>query len=110
MLVIAALVLHDPLKRTVTLGSYHKATEYWWARQNLYVGPGGMNYLPHFVVLFSPFHFLPLRVGEILWRFCAAATLAAGLWRLVRELFGAESRTPDIASSVVRDFPGISAF
>jgi hypothetical protein len=90
MLVIAALVIHDPLKRTVTINSYHKAAENWWAGRNLYAGPSGMNYLPHFAVLYSPFHFLPLRLSEILWRFCAAATLAGGLWFLARELFGPE--------------------
>jgi hypothetical protein len=91
MLVIAALVIHNPLHRTVTIGSYHKAAENWWARQSLYVGPAGMNYLPHFAILYSPFHFLPLTLSEILWRFCAAATIAAGLWRLARELFGPEA-------------------
>jgi hypothetical protein len=94
MLVIAALVIHDPLKRTVTLGSYHKAAENWWAGRSLYAGPGGMNYLPQFAVLYSPFHFLPLTLSEILWRFCAAAALAVGLWRLARELFGPEFERP----------------
>jgi hypothetical protein len=91
MLVIAALVIHDPLKHTVTMGSYHPSAENWWARRNLYVGPSGMNYLPHFAVLYSPFHFLPLTLSEILWRFSAAAALAGGLWLLARELFGAEA-------------------
>src|SRR5665213_3767115 len=52
MLVIAALVAHAPSKHTVTLGSYHLAAENWWAGRNLYVGPAGMNYLPHFAVLY----------------------------------------------------------
>ena len=54
----------------------------------------GMNYLPHFAVLFSPFHFLPLWLGEVLWRFCAAATLAGGLWQLMRALFRSEPERP----------------
>ena len=41
-----------------------------------------MNYLPQFAVLFSPFHALPLWLGEVLWRVAAALTLAGGL-RLV---------------------------
>src|SRR5580658_2897849 len=101
MLVMAAMVLHNPLKHTVTLGSYHPSAENWWARQNLYVGPSGMNYLPHFAVLYSPFHFLPLRCGEILWRFCAAATLAGGLWFLTRELFGAEPERPFLWATIL---------
>lgn len=100
MLVIAGLVMHDPLSRTVTIDSYHKAAENWWAGQNLYAGPGGMNYLPHFAVLYSPFHFLPLRLSEILWRFCAAATLAGGLWRLARELFGPEFERPFLWATI----------
>jgi hypothetical protein len=87
MLVIAGLVIHAPLKHTVTMGSYHPSAENWWAGRNLYVGPSGMNYLPHFAVLYSPFHFLPLWMSEILWRFCAAASLAGGLWLFARELF-----------------------
>jgi hypothetical protein len=101
MLVIAALVIHNPLKHTVTMGSYHLSAENWWARRNLYVGPSGMNYLPHFAVLYSPFHFLPLRCSEILWRFCAAATLAGGLWLLARELFGSEAERPFLWATIL---------
>jgi hypothetical protein len=90
MLVIAVLVAINPLKHTVTVDSYHKAAQAWWDGQDLYVGPSGMNYLPHFAVLYSPFHFLPFRLSEILWRFCAAASLVVGLWRLAQLLFHAE--------------------
>jgi hypothetical protein len=101
MLVIAAMVIHHPLKHTVTLGSYHPSAENWWARQNLYVGPSGMNYLPHFAVLYSPFHFLPLTISEILWRFCAAATLAGGLWLAARELFGLDFERPFLWATII---------
>ncbi|HVV74092.1 MAG TPA: glycosyltransferase family 87 protein, partial [Verrucomicrobiae bacterium] len=89
-----------PLHRSVTL-SYHDATAHWWARENLYVGPSGMNYLPHFVVLYSPFHFLPLPVCEVLWRLCSAATLAGGLWLLTRLLFRSEPERPFFWATVV---------
>jgi len=69
MLVVGVLVALRPRHRTVTLDSYHVAAGNWWVGQSLYVGPQGMNYLPHFAVLFSPFHFLPLWLGEVLWRF-----------------------------------------
>jgi hypothetical protein len=91
MFVVGLLVAHNPHKHTVTVDSYHMAAQAWWSGQNLYVGPSGMNYLPHFAVLFSPFHFLPFTLGEILWRYCAAATLAVGLWRLARAVFGAQA-------------------
>ncbi len=100
MLVIAALIMHDPL-RTVTIDSYHKSAQNWWARLPLYVGPGGMNYLPHFAVLYSPFHLLPLKLSEITWRLCAAATLAGGLWGLARELFGAEAERPFLWATIL---------
>lgn len=93
MLVLGGMSAARPLHRSVT-PSYHLATTHWWQHQNLYVGPAGMNYLPHFVVLYSPFHFLPLRAGEVLWRFCAAAALAGGLWQLVRTLFASEPDRP----------------
>jgi hypothetical protein len=101
MLVIAALIIHDPLRRTVTIFSFHAAAGNWWAGRDLYVGPAGMNYLPHFAILFSPFHFLPLRVGEILWRCCAAAALGGGLWLLARELFGPEWERPFLWATII---------
>jgi len=101
MLVIAMLVIHDPFKHTVTLGSYHPSAENWWARKNIYIGPSGMNYLPHFAILYSAFHFLPLGLGEVLWRLCAAATLAGGLWFLVRELFVFDPERPFLWTTIL---------
>ena len=87
LLVISAMVAHNPVKRTVT-PLYHEASANWWAGQDLYVGPSGMNYLPHFAVLFTPFQKLPVPGGDILWRAGAAALLAFGLWRLAKLQFG----------------------
>jgi len=101
MFVVAALVIHNPLRHTVTLGSYHPSAENWWAGRSLYVGPSGMNYLPQFAVLYSPFHFLPLKWSEVLWRFCAAATLAGGLWLLSRALFSAEPEGPFLWATIL---------
>ena len=93
MLVIGVMSALRPLNRSVT-PSYHLATEHWWQHQDLYVGPAGMNYLPHFVILYTPFHLLPLWAGEVLWRFCAAAALSIGLWQLVRALFPSQPDRP----------------
>ena len=100
MLVLSVLSALRPLNRSVTL-SYHEATAHWWTRQDLYVGPSGMNYLPHFVVLYSPFHFLPLPLCEVLWRLCSAATLAGGLWQLVRRLFPSDAARAFFWATVV---------
>ena len=94
MLVISVAVALRPTHRTVTLQSYHFAAGQWWLGKDLYIGPEGMNYLPHFAVLFSPFHFLPLWLGEVLWRLCAAATLGGGLWLLIRTLFPSGPKRP----------------
>jgi alpha-1,2-mannosyltransferase len=94
MIIIGVAVGLRPLHRSVTWDSYHAAAGHWWAGESLYIGPAGMNYLPHFAVLFSPFHWLPLWLGEVLWRYCAAAALAGGLWWLVRTLFTAEPERP----------------
>jgi len=87
MLVIAIMVFLQPLKRTVT-PLYHEATTNWWASAALYQGPSGMNYLPQFAILFTPFHALPSPWDDILWRLFAATLLASGLWRVLRLRFG----------------------
>jgi len=94
MLVIGVMVALRPTHRTVTIDCYHYATQQWWSGQSLYVGPAGMNYLPHFAVLFSPFHALPLWLGEVLWRVLAALTLGGGLWRLIHTCFRAAPERP----------------
>ncbi len=98
LLVISVMVGLRPLNRTVT-PLYHEAAANWWSRQPLYQGPSGMNYLPPFALLFTPFHLLPLVVADILWRWTAAAGLAGGLWLMLR-------RTTD--TSAVRAFALIS--
>ena len=79
MVVFAVMVITRPGSRTV-VPLYQEAVQNWWHRQPLYHGPAGMNYLPHFVVLFSPYELLGRALAEILWRGTAAAGLAAGLW------------------------------
>ncbi len=85
-IVFCALVIHDPEKRSVT-SLYHDASEHWWAGEGLYVGPGGMNYLPSFAVLFAPFHLFPRALGDILWRGLAMGLLIFGIWRALRVHF-----------------------
>jgi alpha-1,2-mannosyltransferase len=87
MVVIAALVVARPNKRTLT-PLYEMAVRSWWDRQPLYRGPSGMNYLPHFAVLYGPYDLGGRVVGGILWRCTAAAGLAAGLWFFGRAIGG----------------------
>ena len=77
--VFAVTVITRPGVRTV-VPLYQEAVQNWWHRLPLYHGPAGMNYLPHFAVLFGPYAWVGRALGEILWRLTAAAGLAAGLW------------------------------
>ena len=100
LLVISVMVVLAPLKRTVT-PLYHEAAQNWWAGQNLYQGPSGMNYLPHFAILFSPFHALPAPWGDVLWRVFAAGLLGSGLWRVTRSQFDSDWQVPFLWASVI---------
>jgi hypothetical protein len=101
ILVVSIPAALHPLYRSVTRDSYHFAAGKWWAHQDLYVGPSGFNYLPHFALLFSPFHFLPLSVGEVLWRWCAAALIIGGLWQISRLMFPSEPERPFFWATVL---------
>ncbi|MFZ0930009.1 MAG: glycosyltransferase family 87 protein [Syntrophobacteraceae bacterium] len=100
MLVISVLVAYDPLYRTVT-PVYHQTCADWWAGRDLYTGTGGIHYLPQFALIFSPFHWLPVPAGDILWRLCGAVLLAAGVWRFQRELFGADIARAFLYASIL---------
>ncbi len=93
--VITIRVLAAPLKRTVT-PVYHGAVERWQQREPLYAGPEGMQYyyLPTFVPLFAPYHALPLRLADVLWRWTAMGGLAAGLWKFSRLMQGESEKEP----------------
>jgi len=85
--VIGMLVAWNPMHHSVTW-PYYFASESWWMGGRIYIGPLGMNYLPHFAIIFSVFDVIPRPYGEILWHFLAAFLIASGLWRLCRRTFG----------------------
>jgi hypothetical protein len=90
MLPICILVAHNPHASTVTT-YYHDASGHWMSRGELYDNTHPATfflYLPHFAILFSIFHLLPVPAGEILWRLCSAAVLSTGIWRFVKQFFG----------------------
>jgi alpha-1,2-mannosyltransferase len=78
LLVISVTVVARPENHSLT-SLYHDAVARWWSRRVLYEGPGGMNYLPQFTLLFTPYHFLGAALCDILWRGTAAAGLALGI-------------------------------
>lgn len=83
MIVLTTLIIVYAGHRSVT-PVYHQGVEAWWARAPVYDTPYGMNYLPHFMVLFTPYHFAGESLGGILWLYTAAAALIAGLWLFSR--------------------------
>jgi len=85
LVAITVMVTLHPQKRTVTL-LYHEAAANWRAGDSLYMGPQGMNYLPHFALVFAPFEAMPAPWGDLTWRWLSAGLLAGGFWRLARQL------------------------
>ncbi|MGB8353678.1 MAG: glycosyltransferase family 87 protein [Chthoniobacteraceae bacterium] len=88
LVVICVRAFCDPTANTVTV-PYSLASKAWWGGGRVYIGPGGMNYLPHFAIIFSLFDAMPAPFGEILWRVFAFALVTTGLWRFCRRLGGA---------------------
>jgi hypothetical protein len=89
LLVLAALVLAGN-RRTVT-GNYREAALLWFRGEDIYTGTGtGFLYLPQAAILFAPFAWLPLKLGEIAWRVVSVGSFAIGLRRYAT-LAGRES-------------------
>jgi hypothetical protein len=80
VLIISILVYRSPLERTVT-PVYHEAVDTWLAGKQLY-SEYAFHYPPQFIFIFMPFHFMPLPLGDILWRIVSAVLLVWGLWRI----------------------------
>lgn len=89
LLVLVALVLAGN-RRTVT-GNYREAALLWFRGEDIYTGTGtGFLYLPQAAILFAPFAWLPLMLGEIAWRAVSVGSFAIGLRRYA-SLAGRES-------------------
>lgn len=85
LLVLTVTVAIDPLARTAVTPTYRGATERWWAHQDLYTpGIHGFQYLPQSAILFTPVTWMPVVVGEEVWRWIGVALLAWGVGRLCR--------------------------
>lgn len=80
--IISAMVLHRPDQRTV-VPVYQAAAENWFNQETIYIGPLGMNYLPHFAILYSPFSAMGVPVGDICWRVAITALLVFSFYRLI---------------------------
>lgn len=75
-------IFRDPENRSLD-PLYRSAFDAWRESRSMYVGHGGVNYLPAFMAVYWPFEAIPEPWGQILWRWLAAAGLAHALWSLL---------------------------
>jgi alpha-1,2-mannosyltransferase len=81
--VICILVFIAPFKHTVT-PVYHEAVERWMASESIYINTiNAYFYFPQFVLIFMPFHLLPIPLSDILWRIVSSGLLVWAIWRIV---------------------------
>lgn len=84
-MVLTVMVVLKRGERTVT-GNYRLAAEKWAVSdRSVYENPiSGFLYFPQGAMVFMPFTWLPLAVGEVLWRYAAIALVLTGLWRVAQ--------------------------
>ena len=84
------MVAINPHDRTVT-GVYHNASHNWFQQKPLYAESDGFYYFPQFAPSFVLFHWLPVPIGDIAWRWLSGFVLVFGMWRLSKTQFGSTS-------------------
>ncbi len=108
-LAVAAMVAADPAKNTVT-PVYHAATSAWWANQPLYTyGAHLYFYFPQFAVAFTPFHMLPMWLGDNLWRLLSMVLFAWAIRRLVGCFEWRDPEKAFLICSLLAIFPSLGA-
>ena len=98
--IIAMIVAVNPSGRSATL-EYQRATDNWWAGKPLYEGKNRYLYLPHYAFFYTPFEFLPDRIGEPLWRLVCLASLAGALWAAASMLAPAQKEAVFLVATVL---------
>ncbi|WP_029076093.1 glycosyltransferase family 87 protein [Kaistia adipata] len=79
-LVVVALVLVDPERRSV-VPVYRLGALGWWRGEDIFGGGiAGFLYLPSFAVLYTPFALLGASLGDALWRVVSVGLLAYAIW------------------------------
>ena len=94
--VICGDVVRRPLKHNTT-PTYRLASGQWWAGQDPYTyhNHDGFLYLPQAAIVFTPFTWGPLLLGELLWRAAVFGLFAYALIRLQAFFLAREDRDPD---------------
>lgn len=83
--IIAGVVgLDDDIHSVMKI--YREATTNWWNGEAVYDPRprNGYFYLPHVAMVLTPYTWLPVKAGEILWRWTLVAALAYSVWHLAR--------------------------
>ncbi len=108
-LAVAAMVAADPAKNTVT-PVYHAATSAWWGSQSLYTyGAHLYFYFPQFAIVFTPFHMLPMWLGDNLWRLISMGLFAWAIRRLVGCFEWRDSEKVFLICSLLAILPSLGA-
>jgi multisubunit Na+/H+ antiporter MnhG subunit len=97
-LVICGDVARRPFKHTTT-PTYRLASTQWWAGQDPYTyhNHDGFLYFPQAAILFTPFTWGPLLLGEIVWRLLCFGLFGYALIRL--QDFFLRSRAPALGKT-----------
>jgi alpha-1,2-mannosyltransferase len=93
---IAGDLIRRPFKHNTT-PTYRLASTQWWAGQDPYTfhNHDGFLYLPQAAMLFTPFTWGPLLVGELLWRVAVFGLFAFALIRLRDFFLAPRDENPD---------------
>jgi hypothetical protein len=108
--IIVRLLVLSPGDRTL-FPTYHDAGRHWAAGADLYpeqqVNPGYplFRYSPAVAVSFAPFGLLPVKAGDICWRFVNTATLLGGLLWFARSVAPAALSRTQTAALFALMFP-----
>jgi hypothetical protein len=114
-LVVCVVVVHtlhgpNPDRNSVT-PNFRTAARAWWAGENLYPsGVAGFLYFPQAAILYTPFTWGPVEVGEVLWRLICLALFTTGLSRMVRLVTDSPGRAPPGGSPWGLSRPGVAFF
>ena len=80
--IIAARVAHAPHRNT-SFTPYLEGGEHWRAGEMIYSTWKGFVYSPLTAAFFSLFTWIPVGVGNLLWRYLNGGVFVWGLWRML---------------------------
>ncbi len=110
VVVLAVIMVVQPdIGQVMTI--YRNASEAWWQGDAVYVASArnGFFYLPQAAILFTPILFVPVVIGEALWRLLLVAVLAWSVWRMSGLIGGGRRHWAFLVMTVVAVSGSLSA-